>query len=178
MSYAGRDRRAKRTRVSDETLWRRARDAAAPEDEGQGFLDLAAFAEGRLDSDEDERVAALLLADPEAAADVEAARALAGRTVFSPAPEPVIRRALLAAPAAPAVILRFSAPQRPALLDLARWGSLAAAIAVVGWLGFALGSGVTDALNPTLSPRAETALPNLLDPATGFVHDLAADMLP
>ncbi len=54
----------------DRRLWQRCRMMDADEDEAARFLDLAAFADGLLDIEERERVAALLAADPEAAADV------------------------------------------------------------------------------------------------------------
>src|SRR5262249_47527746 len=65
-------------RVSGRGLWQRSRQAEAPADESLRFLDLAAFAEGGLDPDEHDRIAAFLVADPDAAADVAAARVLAG----------------------------------------------------------------------------------------------------
>ena len=57
-------------------LWRRCQSADAPMDEAARFLDLAAFAEGLLDEEEHDRVAADLAADPVATADVAAALAL------------------------------------------------------------------------------------------------------
>jgi anti-sigma factor RsiW len=161
--------------ASDEALWRRAQATFAPQDEEERFLDVAAFADGRLDPDERERVAALLSAD--AAADVEAAQALAAARRVAPAPERVIRRALLARPSGAVGVFRL-VPRRPSLFfDLARWGSLAAAVALVGWFGFALGSGATHALDQFGYASAGAFLPHLLDPTTGFLHDLAADML-
>ena len=47
-------------RVSDRALWQRCRLAEAPADESLRFLDLAAFAEGGLDPDEHDRIAAWL----------------------------------------------------------------------------------------------------------------------
>src|ERR1700740_3261578 len=63
--------------AEDRRLWQRCRTMDAEEDEAARFLDLAAYADGLLDIEERERIAALLAADPEAAADVRAARALA-----------------------------------------------------------------------------------------------------
>ena len=63
--------------AADRRLWQRCRTMDADEDEAARFLDLAAYADGLLDIEERERVAALLAADPEAAADVRAAQALA-----------------------------------------------------------------------------------------------------
>src|SRR2546429_186870 len=63
--------------AEDRRLWQRCRTMDAGEDETARFLDLAAYADGLLDIEEQERVAALLSADPEAAADVRAAEGLA-----------------------------------------------------------------------------------------------------
>src|SRR5947209_4685095 len=66
-----------KARSPDHSLWQICRETDAPDDDAARFLDLAAFAEDRLDDDDCERVAAWLSADPEAMADVTAARALA-----------------------------------------------------------------------------------------------------
>jgi len=58
--------------ASDRTLWRSAAAAETIEHEGERFLDLAGFADGRLDPDERDRVAERLARDPDAAADVAA----------------------------------------------------------------------------------------------------------
>ncbi len=165
--------------ASERALWHRAQKTDAPQDESEAFLDLAAFAEGRLDAEEEERVAALLAGDPEAFADIEAARALA-REEAAPAPEGVIHRALAALPPAPSEsnVLPFARPRRLLLGDFARWGSLAAATALAGWFGFSMGSGATHALLKIGAAGAGALLPHLFDPATGFLHELAASMLP
>ncbi len=170
-----RDRRVRRDFAADEALWRRARVTLVRQDEEEAFLDLAAFAEGRLDPDERERVAALLSVDT--AADVEAARALLAAGAVAPAPERVIGRAILADPRGAAPVLRFVRRRPRPFLDLARWGSLAAAVAVAAWVGFALGSEATHTFRHIGYPSAEAFLPHLFDPATGFLHDLAASML-
>ena len=63
--------------IADRILWQRSRTIEAVEDEGARYLDMAAFAEGRLDPDERERVAEWLRSRPDAAGDIAAARALA-----------------------------------------------------------------------------------------------------
>lgn len=164
--------------VSDEAIWRRAEATVASEDEEERFLDLAAFAEGRLDPDERERVAEFLSAD--AAADVEAARRLASASRLAAASGRVIRRALLAPPSPAAPVFRLVPRRSLHFFDLAHWRSLAAAaamVAVVAWLGFSLGSGATHALEQINYTSANAFLPHLFDPTTGFLHDLAADML-
>src|SRR5271167_4462783 len=59
---------------SDRALWRRSCLTDATDDEVSRFLDLAAFADGLLEPDESDRIAALLAADPLARDDVAAAR--------------------------------------------------------------------------------------------------------
>src|SRR6266446_8382277 len=62
----------------DSALWRRSLAIDVAEDEDERFLDLAGYAEDRLDPDERDRIAERLAKDPIAAADVAAARVLAG----------------------------------------------------------------------------------------------------
>ncbi len=62
---------------------------------------------------------------------------------------------------------------------MAQWGSLAAAIAFTSWLGFAMGSGVSQTLTqPSQSNQIsdENFLPELLDPSTGFLRDLGSGL--
>src|ERR1700752_4989035 len=67
--------------LSDRALWRHscATDSVDGEAEAERYLDLAGFADGRLDPDNQERVADWLGCDPAAAADVAAARILGQR---------------------------------------------------------------------------------------------------
>lgn len=73
-------------------------------------------------------------------------------------------------------VLRFGLPPaRPILHRFAQWGSLAAAIVVASWLGFAMGSGALQTLSqPDQSSQVgdPSFLPELLDPTTGFLRDL------
>jgi anti-sigma factor RsiW len=164
--------------LPDRDVWQRCRLTDAPEDEAARFLDLAAFADGLLDPDEQDRVAALLAADPAAAADVGAARRLAGGIDETPvALERVVARAcaiLPGAPTAPARIFAFPRPprRRPILHGLAQWGSLAAAIAMASWLGFAMGSDASLALSQPAQSNDGSFLPDLLDSGSGFLRDL------
>ena len=81
------------------------------------------------------------------------------------------------APSEPGLVLPFHAlpAHRRILQGLAQWGSLAAAIVVASWLGFAMGSGASLELS---QPRqqsqvgVDSLLPEVLDPATGFLRDL------
>ena len=161
--------------ASDRLLWQRSRHIDVPEDEAARFLDLAAFADGLLDAEEGERVAALLAADPDAAADVQAVRST---TCLDHGPrelERVVTRALAILPeaASPAgrVIAFVPRPGRRLLQHVAQWGSIAAAIAVASWLGFSMGSDASLALS-TPRQSSESALPDLFDPANGFLRDL------
>lgn len=162
-------------------LWRRCRTSDAPADEASHFLDLAGFADGLLDEDERDRVAAQLAADPAAAGDVAAARVIAdGGGAAAAGLERIIARAsaLAAEPSSePGLVLRFRAlpARRRVLQGLARWGSLAAAIVVASWFGFAMGSGASLELSQPGQPSqvgSGGVLPELLDPSTGFLRDL------
>lgn len=162
--------------VSDRRLWQRCRTMDAPEDEAARFLDLAAFADGLLDADDHDRVAALLTGDPEAAADVQAARALDAANRSSAEIERVITRAcaLLSdpAPATGKVIPLLPLRGRRVVEVFAQWGSLAAAVIVAGWLGFAMGSDTSLALSAPRQVGDASLLPELFDSASGFLHDL------
>src|SRR5207253_9286032 len=80
--------------AADRALWQRSVTAETVEDEAERFLDLAGFADGRLDADERDRIADRLAQDPEASADVMAAGALASNVVtFETLPAHLIDRA-------------------------------------------------------------------------------------
>jgi hypothetical protein len=55
---------------------------------------------------------------------------------------------------------------------LAEWGSIAAAIALAGWLGFSMGSDTSLALTSPQQPSESSFLPDLFDAAPGFLRDL------
>ncbi len=175
MSRTEQEREDGMLRSPDRALWQRCRMTDVPEDEAARFLDLAAFAEGCLETDEHDRVAAALANDPAAAADVAAAQALAGGIDEAPdGLDRVITRALAilpSIPAAPGRVVPFAPPRqhRRILHALTRWGSLAAAIAIASWLGFAMGSDTSLALSQTGTDAS--LLPELLDPGTGFLRD-------
>jgi len=160
---------------SDRALWQRSRLTDATEDEAARLLDIAAFADGRLDEDEAERVAARLTGDAAATGDVAVARRLA-QDEPPEAPAQVVARALaLVPPAGVAEIIPFAPrmPPQPRLQLVARWGSLAAAVAVAGWLGFALGMDTSLMLaQPRLGGGEDGFLHELIDPAPSFLRDL------
>lgn len=161
----------------DGALWQRSRGTDAPEDETERFLDQAAYADDRLDADERDRVAELLARDPEAAADIAAARAFAATEQFETPPDAIVARACALVPdrAAPgAEIIPFPARQRrvPGLQGMARWGSLAAAIAMASWLGFSLGTDASLSLATRGQGGDEGLLRELIEPPAGLLRDL------
>jgi anti-sigma factor RsiW len=137
--------REARTDIADQLLWRRGCMIEVAEDEGAHFLDLAAFAEERLDPDERERVAEWLRRHEEAAGDIEAARKLASAARHEALSETAVARACAVLGDAgtrrrgSVVAFRPRAGGRPVFGTMAQWGSLAAALVVAGWLGFTLG---------------------------------------
>jgi|SRR5271163_2076398 len=160
----------------DRRLWQRCRTMDAAEDEAARFLDLAAYADGLLDIEEQERVDAFLVAHPEAAADVRAARVLAGSERTFAGFERIIARASAISPDTNSVsgkVVALAPRQGRRLLQVfAEWGSLAAAIALAGWLGFAMGSDTSLALSDHRQPSDTGLLPELFDPGTGLLRDL------
>jgi anti-sigma factor RsiW len=164
---------------ADRRLWQRCRTIDADEDEAARFLDLAAYADGLLDIEERERVAALLAADPQAAADVQAAQ-LADAERTSVGLERIIARAgaiSSEADSASGKIVPFAPRHGRRILEtFAQWGSLAAAVALVGWLGFAMGSDTSLALSDRRQPGDTGVLPELFDPGPNFLRDLGEGM--
>src|SRR5580704_11838434 len=162
--------------AADRRLWQRCRTMDAEEDEAARFLDLAAYADGLLDIEERERVAALLAADPQAAADVRAVHALAAAESTFAGLERIVARATAISPHTNSVsvkVVPLAPRQGRRLLQIsAQWGSLAAAIALAGWLGFAMGSDTSLALSSHRQPSDTGLLPELFDPGTGLLRDL------
>jgi len=163
--------------ISERTLWRRSAAAEVAVDEAERFLDLAGFADGQLDPDEQERIAERLVRDSGAAADIEAARALVERGIAEGAPAHVIARACALVddpPRETASVIPFRrryTPQ-PTLPGVARWAGLAAALVVASWLGFDLGSTTSATFGSTIQPPEDSLVRDMLDPSTGFVRDL------
>jgi anti-sigma factor RsiW len=169
--------RAKRTSgtrppgQTDRDVWRRSHQIEAPADEAERLLDLAAFADNRLDDDDTARVAALLADDVDAAGDVTAARLLADVTMEAAAPEIIVRAAALAGEE-PAEARVIAFPARPPMsrpwFSAARWSGLAAAMVLAGWLGFSLGSGLPG-VAPTAGMTDEASATELFDPAPPLI---------
>jgi anti-sigma factor RsiW len=167
------------TDLPDRELWRRSRVTDATEDDAARFLDLAGFADGLLDPDERERVAASLAHDPVGAADVAAAQALAGASItIDPLSERAVARACALAASAEAGdnVVRFAARPRPrfSLPGAARWSSLAAAVVLASWLGFRLGMDVSSAF-AVPGQSDDSVLNELFDPTVSLLHDLTED---
>ena len=166
--------------AADRRLWQRCRTMDADDDETARFLDLAAYADGLLDIEERERIAALLAADPETAADVRAAQTLADAERTPAGLERIIARASAISPDTGSVggkVVPLVPQQGRRLLQIsAQWGSLAAAVALVGWLGFAMGSDTSLALSEHRQPSDTGLLPELFDPGPNFLRDLGEGM--
>ena len=162
----------------DRALWRRSVALDMAEDEAERFLDLAGYAEDRLDPDERDRIAERLAKDPMAAADVAAARAFARSGLpDESAPADVVARACaLVADGTPLRGRLIPFPQflrpQPTLHGIARWTGLAAAIVLASWLGFALGGDASAFFGPASQASEDSLLRDLLDPSTAFLRDL------
>jgi anti-sigma factor RsiW len=176
MGQMDRDRKEWSERRSDRLLWQRCCLRDAPDDEAGRLLDLAAFADGRLDAEDRDRVASLLAADPAAAADVAAARERAAAEASGGLEQIILRACAIIDGPIPArglvVELAGARRRRPIRQKLVQWGSLAAAIVAASWLGFAMGSDASLALSQPAQPSDTSFLPELFDPATGFMRDL------
>ena len=158
---------------SDRDLWRRSCRIDAPEDEVARFLDLAAFADGLLDLDENDRIASLLAANPSARDDVAAAQGLLGDEPPARIERIIARACGILSEEPNSRVIAFPRPRKRRIVHVfAQWGSLAAAIVVASWLGFAMGSDVSRTLRGQLPSGEASFLPELFDPGNGFLRDL------
>ncbi len=160
---------------SDRDVWRRSQQTDASRDEAEYLMDLAAFADDRLDPDEAARVEALIAGDADAAADVAAMRALAGTAIAAADPAIIDRAEALVGEGRPdAVLITFPTP-RPARrpwYSAASWSGLAAAMVMAGWLGFDLGSGLSASSVPGGGSTVDLTANELFDAAPLMVRDL------
>jgi anti-sigma factor RsiW len=161
--------------LPDAAVWRRSRLAEMVADEAERYLDLAGYADGRLDPDDRERVTERLAGDPVAAGDVAAA--LTHAEWSEPMPEPAIARACALVDSGArqrSTVIRFPpiARNRPRLQGMAGWGSLVAAMAVASWLGFTLGMDTSRSFTEARRSGEDGFLREFLDPSTGFMRDL------
>ena len=156
----------------ERALWRRSQKTDAPFDEAKHLMDLAAFADNRLDDDDTARIAALIARDAAATDDVAIARALTAAEMA--ADERIVARAvaLIDDTRPEALVLAFT--PRPEIArpwyGAATWSGLAAAVVFAGWLGFDLGSGLS---NPSSFARAgdDLSASEMLDPAPLMLRD-------
>jgi hypothetical protein len=159
---------------SDRDLWRRSCLIDASEDDVARFLDLAAFADELLEPDEHDRIATLLAADPSAMDDVAAARGLRSEELPARLERIIARACAIVSEDPNSRVIAFPRPPRGQRVvhGFARWGSLAAAIVVASWLGFAMGSDASRALRGSLPSSEASFLPELFDSGSGFLRDL------
>ena len=161
-------------RSPDRALWRASRTVDAPDDETERFLDLAGFADGWLDPDDNARVAEWLQRDPVAAAHVAAARDLLAVDDIDATPETLVARAraLVGGSAVEhGTIVPFPGRRRERAAPLRRmagWGSLVAAMVVASWLGFSLGTDTGRSFARAEQPGDNGFLTELLDPTASF----------
>ncbi len=164
--------------IADRILWQRSRVTDAVEDECDRFLDMAAFADGRLDPDERERIAEWLQSHPEAAGDIAAARALASGAAYETLSRTGLARASAlvgdSGPSRRGTVVAFPARhgKRPGLAAIAQWGGLAAAMVVAGWLGFTLGMDASGMLARNGPGSDDGVAQELFGSSPAFFRDL------
>lgn len=145
----------------DEDLWRRV--SAAESASSPGFpepdllLDLAAYAEGRLEGERLAALEALLGTAPELAGDAAYAASLIDGARDRGAG---IECDLIAFPARPASRRRLS--------PVVSWGALAASLLLVGYFGFNLGDAAYTRFAVLANPSATFLDQDLMDSPGGF----------
>ncbi|HTQ34734.1 MAG TPA: hypothetical protein VMI30_11225 [Stellaceae bacterium] len=133
---------------ADREVWRRSQEIDVVPDEAEYLLELAAFADSRLDEDDTARIAARLAHDAMAAEDIAAARTLGGAAMLSADADVIARAGALVGEDRPdAVLIPFPVRHPPVRhwSSAATWSGLAAAMVLAGWVGFDLGSGISRA---------------------------------
>lgn len=154
----------------DRVVWETCRGMDFEDDEAERFLDLAGFADARLDAEDDERdrVAALIAADPAAAADIAAVPLLVRAPAANVSEQMISRAIALVGEPGRSQVIPFVPRARPRLpiYSIAQWGSVAAALIMAGWLGFALGTGASLAYGQGQSLRSndDSYLSDMIDP--------------
>jgi anti-sigma factor RsiW len=159
--------------IADRALWERSQKTNASLEETERFLDLAGYVDRWLDDDERECVAGLIAHDAAAASDVAAARALRAMAMPSVSDAVIARAvALIDQAEAGGEVVPFPLPQaRPRAWQAATWSSLAAAMVLVGWLGFNLGSNLPGVTSVMARPYDDMSASELLDPAPLMMRD-------
>ena len=161
------------TGLSDGVLWRHSRMIDMAEDEAERYLDLAGFADLRLDPDDRERIAERLAGDPIMAGDVAAARALGGAAErLAAVPAAILARATGLVGSGEVIPLPSRRRASLGFRGMARWGGLVAAMAVASWLGFTLGENTSLSFAQRGQTNEDGFLREMLDPSTGFLRDL------
>jgi hypothetical protein len=159
---------------SDEAaLWRRWRQAAdKAAGAGPDEMTLAAYTEDRLAPDMIEAVEEWLADNPDAVADVLAAR----RAVATPAPlasDAVLARATaLVGPGAAQILSLRRSSSMSSWRRTAAWGAMAASIVVASFAGFATANSTYIALT---GGSSLTVGQELLDPPTGLFNGTDED---
>lgn len=139
-------------------------------------MTLAAYAEGRLDAAARAAVEGHFADHPELAEDIAMARRVAGEELVraDDAPElaAIIARASALAPERDNVVAFRPARAEPAWRLTARWSALAASLAMVSYLGFALGNDASSSLAMLGQPASAGLAEVVLDPPTGLLGGL------
>jgi anti-sigma factor RsiW len=159
--------------AGDAALWQRWRLQARPATEAAA-LDLAAYAEGRLDESQAAPVEDWLFTQPEALAELAAARAAAEAEARPEAPEGLIARAaaLVETPSATVVLFRrAAAPPLPSWRMAVAWAGIAASLFATSMVGFSIGNSAYLNFAGTGQPAVESPLRELLDPPSAIFGD-------
>ena len=152
--------------TKERALWHRWRQFAAGEAATPDALDLAAYAEGRLDEAEAVAVETWLAAHPEILADVQLARVLA------PAPSDTSHAAIVAKACALVAVSSLT-PANSNVMPLRRsvvawrsalaWSSVAASLVAASLVGFTMGSEAYQRLTQTQVQPSENVPADILD---------------
>lgn len=152
--------------TEERALWRRWRQVAAGNAATPDALDLAAYAEGRLDEAEAMAIETWLAAHPEILADVQMARVLA------PAPSDTSHAAIVAKACALVTGSRLT-PANSNVVPLHRgmaawrsalaWSSVAASLVAASLVGFTMGSEAYQRLAQTQVQPSDNVPADILD---------------
>ncbi|MBV9523210.1 MAG: hypothetical protein JO010_10480 [Alphaproteobacteria bacterium] len=153
-----------------------AGDSGAPD-----ALTLAAYAEDRLEGAARAAVEALLAGRPELAEDIAFARRMGGgdapRDTGEAALAAIIGRASALVPGSGDRVIAFHRPAaaEPRWRTSARWSALAASFALIGYLGFALGTDASTNLASLAFGAAAGPADEMFDPPSGFLGGAAGE---
>ena len=159
--------------AGDAALWQRWRPEARAAAGEAAALDLAAYAEGRLDEAQAEPVEAWLFAHPDGLVELAAVRAAAVAPLPQATEAMIARAAALIAPAA-ATVVPFRARRiasRPSWRMAMAWGGIAASLLATSLVGFTIGNSAYLTFVGASPPAAESTLHELLDPPSAIFGD-------